>query len=125
MSVENRIPDYLKKIYQLCLDIQAFVEDVPLEDFLDDKRTENAVAMSLIAMGEIVTVLHHKYPEFLEQHKDIPWKYIRGMRNIIAHGYFELDFEVVYETAVTSIPELFEQIKNLIMETQERVSEKY
>lgn len=76
-------------------------------------------------MGEIVTVLHHKYPEFLEQHKDIPWKYIRGMRNIIAHGYFELDFEVVYETAVTSIPELFEQIKNLIMETQEHVSEKY
>lgn len=125
MSVENRIPDYLKKIYQLCLDIQAFVEGVPLEDFLDDKRTENAVAMSLIAMGEIVTVLHHKYPEFLEQHKYIPWKYIRGMRNIIAHGYFELDFEVVYETAVTSIPELFEQIKNLMMETQEPVSEKY
>ena len=116
MSIENRIPDYLKKIHQLCLDVQAFVEGIPLEDFLDDKRTENAVAMSLIAMGEIASVLNHKYPEFIEQNKQIPWKYMRGMRNIIAHGYFELDFEVVYETAITSIPELFSQIEALLVE---------
>lgn len=114
MSIENRIPDYLKKIHQLCLDIQAFIEGVALEEFLDDKRTENAVAMSLIAMGEIATVLHHKYPEFVEQNKQIPWRYMRGMRNMIAHGYFELDFEVVYETAATSIPELRSQIDPLL-----------
>lgn len=39
---------------------------------------------------------------------------MRGMRNIIAHGYFELDFEVVYETASNSIPELLNQIDELI-----------
>lgn len=38
------------------------------------------------------------------------------MRNIIAHGYFELDFEVVYETAVNSIPELLGQIEDLLLE---------
>ena len=38
------------------------------------------------------------------------------MRNIIAHGYFELDFEVVYETAIDSIPELQEQIEALLAE---------
>lgn len=69
---------------------------------------------SLIAIGEVVTVIHHKHPEFLVQHKHIPWKYMRGMRNIIAHGYFELDFEVVYETASNSIPERLNQIDELI-----------
>ncbi|WP_273395595.1 DUF86 domain-containing protein [Actinobacillus porcinus] len=116
MSIDFRLVDYLEKLHQLCLDIQAFVEGVPLEDFLDDKRTENAVAMSLISLGEIATVIHHKYPDFPEQHKQIPWRYMRGMRNIIAHGYFELDFEVVYETAIDSIPELQEQIEALLAE---------
>lgn len=114
MSADFRLVDYLEKLHQLCLDIQVFVEGVSLEDFLDDKRTENAVAMSLIALGEIATVIHHKYLDFPELHKQIPWRYIRGMRNIIAHGYFELDFEVVYETAIDSIPELQEQIEALL-----------
>lgn len=114
MSADFRLVDYLEKLHQLCLDIQVFVEGVSLEDFLDDKRTENAVAMSLIALGEIATVIYHKYPDFPELHKQIPWRYIRGMRNIIAHGYFELDFEVVYETAIDSIPELQEQIEALL-----------
>ena len=120
MSVDFRVPDYLDKIRSLCLDIQAFVEGIPLEDFLNDKRSENAVAMSLIAMGEIATVLSHKYPEFIEQHKHIPWRYMRCMRNVIAHGYFELDFVVVYETAITSIPELLIQIEALILETKKQ-----
>lgn len=116
MSVEFRVPDYLEKIRSLCLDIQAFVEGIPLEDFLDDKRSANAVAMSLIAMGEIATVLNNKYPEFVERHSQIPWRYIRGMRNAIAHGYFELDFAVVHETAVKSVPELLAKIEHLLLE---------
>ena len=114
MSADFRLVDYLEKLHQLCLDIQVFVEGVSLEDFLDDKRTENAVAMSLIALGEIATVIHNKYPDFPELHQLIPWRYIREMLNIIAHGYFELDFEVVYETAIDSIPELQEQIEALL-----------
>ncbi|MDE3963927.1 DUF86 domain-containing protein [Glaesserella parasuis] len=55
-----------------------------------------------------------------EQHKHIPWRYMRGMRNVIAHGYFELDFVVVYETAITSVPELLTQIEALILETQNK-----
>lgn len=118
MSVEYRIPDYLEKIQGRCLDIQSFIDGVSLEEFLDDKCIENAVAMSLIAMGEIVTAIHHKYPEFLAQHKQIPWKYMCGMRNIIAHGYFELDFEVIYKTASESIPQLLSQINELIEELE-------
>ena len=109
-----RTQDYLLKIKQLCFDIQSFIDGVEKEDFLDDKRTQNAVAMSLIAIGEIVTVLNHKDPDFIALHTQIPWRYMKGMRNIIAHGYFELDFVIVWETAVQSIPELEIQINELL-----------
>lgn len=57
--------------------------------FISDKRTQNAVAMSLIALGEITAnTIYQKRPEFIENNVQIPWKYMRGMRNIIAHGYF-------------------------------------
>lgn len=107
-------PIILTKFAHFVWTFSFFVEDISLDDFLDDKRSENAVAMSLVALGEIATVLSNKYPEFVAQHNEIPWRYMRGMRNVIAHGYFELDFEVVYETAVHSIPALLRQIDRLI-----------
>lgn len=97
----------------LCQDIALFVEGMDLEGFLNDKRTQNAVAMSLIALGELANNLHQKFPVFIETYPHIPWKYIRGMRNVIAHGYFELDFVIVFETAITSIPQLQQQLINL------------
>lgn len=113
MTYYERTPDYIEKLKQLCLDISDFIEGVELEDFLDDRRNQNAVAMSLIAMGEIVTVLTHKDPEFLAAHSEIPWRYMKGMRNIIAHGYFELDFVIVWETATESVPELLVQLNQI------------
>lgn len=63
------------------LDIQTFIEDIPLEDFLDDKCSENTVAMSLATIGEIATVLNNKYPEFKKQHQQIPQRYMLYKRN--------------------------------------------
>ncbi|MDO4698041.1 MAG: DUF86 domain-containing protein [Pasteurellaceae bacterium] len=112
--MNERTLDYLTKIQQLCLDILTFIDGLDKEEFLDDTRTQNAVAMSLITMGKIVTVMGHKDPDFIAKHTHIPWRYIKGMRNVIAHGYFELDFEIVWETAQHSIPELLGEIENLI-----------
>lgn len=112
--MNERTLDYLEKIRQLCVDTQTFIEGLDLDEFLDDKRTQNAVAMSLIAMGEIATVLHHKDPVFVATYNDIPWRYMRGMRNIIAHGYFELDFHIVWETVQSSLPELLVQIEDIL-----------
>ncbi|BFL69470.1 DUF86 domain-containing protein [Moraxella osloensis] len=109
----ERTPDYLNKMIELCQDIALFIEDIPLDDFLNDKRTQNAIAMSLIALGEIANVIYQKDPEFIENHSEIPWKYMRGMRNIIAHGYFELDFNIIYQTAINSIPTLLSQLEQI------------
>ena len=112
--MHERTPDYLAKMHELCADIGEFVQGMAIDEFLRDKRTQNAVAMSLIALGEVANTLYQKDPEFIQANSDIAWKYMRGMRNVIAHGYFSLDFEVVYHTATQSIPTLATQLQNII-----------
>lgn len=52
--------------------------------------------------------------DFKDEHKEIKWKAIKGMRNRIVHDYGFIDMTIVYDTITNSIPELYKQIKGLI-----------
>jgi len=95
---ENRQADYLEHMRQAAADACGFVDGVSKADFLADRRTQQAVIMSLIIIGEAVAKLMDGYSEFTQTHNQIPWRSMRGMRNRIAHGYFEIDLGVVWET---------------------------
>lgn len=61
----------------------------------------------ITAIGEGVNRINRLIPDFLQtSFPKIPWKSIVGMRNKIAHGYFELDADAVYETIIYDIPKL-------------------
>lgn len=107
---EPRLSDYLEHIHQAILDVGDFVEGMDLETFLADKRTQQAVIMSLIIIGEAATKMMDRYPEFVGRHDEIPWRSMRGMRNRIAHGYFEINLEVVWETVQTALPNLLKSL---------------
>jgi uncharacterized protein with HEPN domain len=110
---ENRLTDYLDHMRQAAADARTFVEGMSQEDFLADKRTQQAVIMSLIVIGEAATKAMDGYVEFCEQHPEVPWRNMRGMRNRIAHGYFDINLEVVWETVQTALPELLERLGKL------------
>ena len=107
---ENRLPDYLDHIQQAATDACVFVEGLAKEDFLEDKRTQQAVIMSLIIIGEAVTKLMDSYAEFAQAHEQVPWRSMRGMRNRIAHGYFDINLDVVWDTVQAALPELLKQL---------------
>ncbi len=106
----NRLPDYLAHMQQAATDASAFVEGLGKADFLEDKRTQQAVIMSLIILGEAATKVMDGYAEFTQAHTQVPWRSMRGMRNRIAHGYFDIDLDVVWETVQTALPELLKQL---------------
>lgn len=112
MSV-NRLPDYLGHMRQAIADAQSFTEGMAQTDFEQDKRTQQAVVMSLIVLGEAATKVMDLHPLFAEQHKQIPWRSMRGMRNRIAHGYFDINLEVVWDTVQTALPALKSQLDAL------------
>lgn len=106
---EYRLPDYLDHIQQAATDACGFVEGLAKDDFLEDKRTQQAVIMSLI-IGEAVTKVMDGYAEFAQAHGQVPWRNMRGMRNRIAHGYFDINLDVVWDTVQTALPALLQQL---------------
>jgi uncharacterized protein with HEPN domain len=107
---ENRLLDYLDHMRQAAKDACSFVEGMDKADFLEDKRTQQAVVMSLIILGEAATKVMDGYAEFAKAHSEVPWRSMRGMRNRIAHGYFDINLDVVWDTVQTALPELLEQM---------------
>ena len=69
----------------------------------------------ITAIGEGVNRINRIIPNYLQDSfPDIPWKAIIGMRNHIAHGYFELDADLVFEAVTTDIPPLLKIIQEAI-----------
>jgi len=74
----------------------------------------NAVCMKLFAVGEEVKSLDkHTNKTLLTKYREIPWKEIMGMRDVIAHHYFDLDAEKVFDTLKGEVPELLNVIKKM------------
>jgi len=110
---EGLLVDYLEHMRQAAADACVFVEDVSKEEFLADKRTQRAVVMSIVILGEAATKITERFPDYADRHPELPWRGMRGLRNRIAHGYFDLDLDIVWETINTALPELLKQLSDL------------
>ena len=71
--------------------------------FCSNPTYRNAIALCLLQIGELVKKLSD---EFVQSHTTIPWKAIRGMRNVVAHEYGHIDIDTIWETSETGIIEL-------------------
>ena len=92
---ESRLPDYPEQMLEVALQACSCVEGMRKEDLLADKRTQQAVILNFIIIGEVATKLLQSHSDFLEHHSDVPWRSMKGMRNRIAHGYFDINLEMV------------------------------
>lgn len=78
---------------------------------MSDSKTRDAVIMHFIVIGETSSRL----PEFFKQeHTDIPWSEIKGLRNRIAHDYFGIDFNIVWDIIHENLNGLSKQLRELI-----------
>jgi uncharacterized protein with HEPN domain len=113
---ELRTADYLEHIVTSSNDILNFTDGFSKEAFKSDLRTQKAVIMSLIEIGEAAAKIASSDPQFVADKNVLPWPQMRGMRNRIAHGYFDIDLDIVWQTVVTAIPTLNEQAATLLHE---------
>lgn len=84
------------------------------EIFISDVIFRNAVSMAEFQIGELSGHLSEKFKEGTK--KEIPWKEIRGMRNIFAHNYLEMDIERIWEVATEDISVLRNFCENQLSE---------
>ena len=91
------------------------IEGIGFEQFLDDTKTKNACLFCLVVIGEASGNLSD---EFRSENHQIPWSKIRGMRNHLAHGYFIIDYDLVWNVITTEIPKLKTEIESLLKQLE-------
>lgn len=80
------------------------------DEFYDDHRNFDATMMNFLVIGEMVSKLSDN---FIKTHSNIEWLKIKGFRNIIAHNYFGIDAEEVWQIIKKDIPDLKSEIDTL------------
>ncbi|MBN2433735.1 MAG: DUF86 domain-containing protein [Spirochaetes bacterium] len=94
----NKIQEYSKNISSL-------------EEFEKNSIIFDAVLMNIIVIGESA----NRLSDFLKENNAyIEWNKIKGLRNIIAHDYFGIDIEEIYQIIIYILPEFLDQI-NIIL----------
>ena len=68
-----RLPDYVDHMLEAAELACSYIEGMPKEDFLDDKRTQQAVVLNLIVIGEVATKILKEHPDFAGEHTTVPW----------------------------------------------------
>ena len=106
----SRLSDYLDHMHRAAADACSFVQGMNEARFIEDKRTQQAVIMSLVIIGEAATRVMDDHPEIIQAHPEVPWRAMRGMRNRIAHGYFDINLQVVWQTVQAALPALQTQL---------------
>ena len=84
---------------------------VDLEAFRADETLKRAVVRSLEIIGEAVKNLPE---EFTAAHPRIEWRKMAATRDRLIHGYFSVDFEIVWDVVISKIPALHVEIEKLV-----------
>ena len=80
------------------------------ESFSNDTMLVEACVFNLSQIGELV---RHLDRDFIEQHSDIPWAQMRGLRNRIIHDYEGVNLMLVWEIIKYDIPTLLVKLKEI------------
>ena len=104
---------YLRHILDAFVQIEFYMDDVSHEEFLQNRLLQDGVIRQLEVMGEaarnLSDDLRNEYPQ-------IPWRQMIGLRNRMAHAYFNVDLQIVWEIVRGDIPDLKEKIKRILNE---------
>jgi|HubBroStandDraft_5_1064220.scaffolds.fasta_scaffold459531_2 uncharacterized protein with HEPN domain len=104
-------PSFLKDILAACGKIEAIVAGTSEDSFLRDEVLPPAVLHHLTVIGEAISRLS---VELRVRYPDVPWRQIIAVRHRIVHAYFDLDWQILWDTAIGDIPGLRRQILNIL-----------
>ncbi len=100
-------PDYLRHILAETEYLIAASDTVTKSHFLADTTLQRAFVRSLEIIGEAVKKLPD---DFRRDHAEIEWRQMAKMRDRLIHGYFSVDYDLVWEVVQTRIPELHRKV---------------
>ncbi len=108
--------DFLEDILDAMEKAESMLADIEFEKFKENYQINFAVVRALEIIGEAAKRL----PKTLRnQHPEIPWSDMAGMRDRIIHGYDNVNLKIVWDTVKNRIPKLKPQIQQILGDYEE------
>lgn len=104
----------LKHIDGAIISIREFTKKSSEKDFLSNKVLSNAVLFEFSVIGEAI---HHVEESILKRYA-YPWHKARAFRNLIAHEYFNIRLEAVWQIIIKDLPELQRMVRTILESEQ-------
>lgn len=101
---------YCRDILESCAAIRSYVEGIDFNAFLKDRMRYSAVIREFEIIGEAAGKLT---AELKRDYPDVPWQDIKDFRNLLAHEYFGVDLEIVWNTIHAELPTLMEAVRKI------------
>ena len=108
--------DYVEHMLEAIRLVHSYVQGMSRDTFFADKKTQQAVVLNILIIGEAAAQIANEYPEWANRHPEVPWRAMRGMRNRLAHGYFDINLELVWDTVQGSLFDLESQLTRVLNE---------
>lgn len=107
---------FLEDIEKSCLKIVDYTEGRTRDEVFADELRFDGVLFNLHVIGEAVKNLPH---DFRQRHPDVAWREIAGLRDFVAHVYFALDLDILWDAIQRDIPALLIRVRQILEEGKE------
>lgn len=111
----RRLTDWIEDMHFAIANIKSDIGPLTQEDFLKDGKTVRAVAKSVSDIGEASNQIMRIAPG-LQQSNPAAWEHLRevyAMRNVLSHGYFRTDAEIIWATVTEELPKLASLLRDM------------
>ncbi len=81
------------------------------EEFLQDETLKRAFVRSLEIIGEATKQIPN---DFRQKYRHLEWRAMAGMRDRLIHGYFGVDYDIVWDAVINKVPGLQQEIERII-----------
>jgi len=103
--------EYLQHILDEATYIMRSSDGLEKATFIQDETLKRAYVRSIEVIGEAVKQL----PDALrQQYTMIEWRALAGMRDRLIHGYFGVDYDIVWDVVINKIPVLDAEIRRIL-----------
>jgi len=111
MTIDPKNNLRIHHIIEAAENIADFISGVSKKEFEKNYEKQSAVIRQFEIIGEAAGKLT---PEFINQHKEIDWSKVTGMRHKMIHDYFNVDVNIVWQTAVDDVETLKCSIEKIL-----------
>ena len=115
MKHPERLEDYLQHIAEAIERAREYLRPFDTFDaFRQQRRDQDAIIRNIEIIGEAARKIQKLAPELVNAHSEIPWSYMRGIRDKVIHEYFDVDLTLIWGTVKEDLPKLKQQINGLL-----------